>query len=105
MAELVEFKLEDGSTVRIQVPGPSSGVTRASGKSIVRKAGSTLESALDSVRSTFMVINSRFKDLSVNETEITASITLTSEGNLIIGKLGGEATLEVKLKWVKAQDE
>ena len=54
---------------------------------------------MDGVYKSFMAIRSKFKDLKVRETEVTASIKLTSEGNFIIGKVGGEATLEIKLKW------
>lgn len=101
MTEYIEFETADGTKVLIEVATPKHGIAKAGVKDVIRKATAKLEDALGSVKKSFMAVQAQFKEMKADETELTASIKLTSEGNFAIGKVGGEGTLEIKLKWNK----
>ncbi len=91
MKHLVEFPLEDGGSVVIEVDEPeTSGTVRASRGDTLAKAKETLEEALNNVL------------------PVTKSVVekLTTTAGAVIASATAEANFDVTLRWTgKAKDE
>ncbi len=91
MKHLVEFPLEDGGSVVIEVDEPeTSGTVRASRGDTLAKAKETLEEALNNVL------------------PVTKSVgeKLTTTAGAVIASATAEANFDVTLRWTgKAKDE
>lgn len=106
MKHLVEFPLEDGNSVFIEVESDETeGMTPASPLSDVpRKAQQTFEAALDSVRSVASVIVQKVQSLpkSPDEVEVEFSVKMDAAAGAIISTAGVEANFKITLTWKKA---
>jgi len=91
MKHLVEFPLEDGGSVVIEVDEPeTSGTVRASRGDTLAKAKETLEEALNNV-------------LPVTK---SVGVKLTTTAGAVIASATAEANFDVTLRWTgKAKDE
>jgi hypothetical protein len=104
MKQLVEFPLESGGSVIVQVDedNPAIGLERAANAGeIVARAGQTLESALSGIRPAIDSIFSRFKDLvdSPDQIELEFGIKLNTQVGLLITSGSSEANMVVRLQW------
>ncbi|MCL2582206.1 MAG: hypothetical protein FWE35_07100 [Streptosporangiales bacterium] len=101
MAQVVEFGLEDGGTLIVQAAGPDSGggLGLASPDENLRKAGETLESAVDRVVPALESVTGKLKKLSPNGMKVEFGLTLSAESGVILAKAGGEVHLNVTLNW------
>jgi hypothetical protein len=106
MSNYIEYPLEDGSTILVEVE-ERGGVVRASnkpGESIPSQKG--FKAAFASVRSSIKEVMAEFDDLHVEEAEIKFGLKSIGEAGIFaIGKVGGEMNYEVTLKWRKADKQ
>jgi hypothetical protein len=104
MPNYIEYKLEDDSTVLIEVE-ERGGVVKASNKSDESKPSKlNFKQAFASVRMSIKEVMSEFDNLHVEEAEIKFGIKSTGEAGIFaIGKVGGEMNYEVTLKWKKPE--
>jgi hypothetical protein len=106
MADLVEFKLEDGSSVLIETESVSSGaVTR--GRRFTETfvtADKTFEQAFDRLRPATAAIIEKFRSMAQQpeEIEIEFGVSVNVEAGAIIAKTSGEANFRIVLRWTKA---
>jgi hypothetical protein len=104
MPTYVEYNLEDGSTLLVEVE-EQRGIVSATSKPdepIASKLG--FKRAFASVRSSIKEVIAEFDDLHVEEAEIKFGIKSIGEAGIFaIGKVGGEMNYEVTLKWKKTQ--
>lgn len=102
MPNYVEYPLEDGSTILVEVE-ERGGVVKASnkpGEPIPSQKG--FKDAFASVRSSIREVMAEFDDLHVYEGEIKFGLKSIGEAGIFaIGKVGGEMNYEVTLKWKK----
>ena len=106
MKRLIEFPLQDGGTMLIEVDEPESpgGVTRAARPSDVpEKAKETFEDALDKIKPAAQSIITKLRDLSDAPDEIAVEfgIKLNAAAGAFIASAGVEANYTVSLKWIK----
>jgi len=104
MPSYIEYSLDDGSTILIEVE-EHGGVVRAS-----NKLGETTPSKLNfkqafaSARTSIKEVIAEFDDLHIDDAEIKFGLKSIGEaGNIAIGKVGGEINFEVTLKWKKPE--
>jgi hypothetical protein len=106
MADLVEFELEDGSSVLIETETVSGRpVTRGRRPTEMNsKADETFEQALRRVGPTSAAIVERLRDLSQqpDEIEIEFGVKVNAEAGAIIAKTSGEANFRIAVRWKRA---
>lgn len=104
MKQLIEFSLEDGGSILVQVdaPEPEGGVVKAArGGEVLRKAVQTFEEALDKIRPAAGAIISKLRYLAdpPDEIEVEFGLTLNAEAGAFVAAAGAEANYTVKLTW------
>ena len=106
MADVVEFELEDGSSVLIEAESLTSRpVTRgARPTELVSKANETFEQALNRVGPTSAAIVERLSQLAQqpDEIEVEFGIKINAEVGAIIAKTSGEANFRIAVRWKRA---
>jgi hypothetical protein len=110
MKQLIEFSLEDGGTMLVQVdePAPEGGVVRAARPGeIVAKASQTFESALDKIKPAAGAIIAKLRGLAdpPDEIEVEFGLTLNAEAGAFVAAAGAEANYTVKLTWKREASE
>lgn len=104
MTQLIEYPLEDGSTVLVEVdepptPGPKP-VARPG--AVAARAKQTFEQALDNLRPMMKALRKKVNDLSEEEDQIEVKFGIKLSGSVgAVVTAGAEATYEVTLKWSK----
>ncbi len=110
MKHLIEFPLEDGDTVIVEVDVPDGGgglapaggpPTRRLSQRVVEAAGRTFEEALGSVRPAASALLRRLKELRDPPDEITVEfgLILDAEAGAVIASGSVEANFRVTLTW------
>ena len=107
MATYIEYKLDDGSKVLVELEEESGGVVRASRHGLkVVETGKTFSEALSSVRGSIKAIIAEIDALQIEEGEVKFGLKALAEaGVFAVGKVGGEMNYEVTLKWRKPPDK
>lgn len=105
MKRLIEFPLEDGTSMMVEVDEPEEeGLTRVSRRDsgVIERAQQTLEKSLDRVRPAAQFIIEKLRSLhdSPDEIEVQFGLKLNAGSGVILAA-GVEANYTVKLKWVK----
>ena len=106
MKRLVEFSLENGGKVLVEVDGsvPEGSVVRAARPGeIADRAKDTFEDALDKIKPAAQSIIEKLRGLSdePDEIEVEFGIKLSAEAGAFIAAVGAEANYSVTLKWKK----
>jgi hypothetical protein len=110
MKQLIEFPLEGGGSILVQVdePTPEGGVVRAARPGeIVAKASQTFESALDKIKPAAGAIISKLRGLAdpPDEIEVEFGLTMNAEAGAFVAAAGAEANYTVKLTWKREASE
>lgn len=103
MRRLVEFPLEDGTSVWVEVeemerPGP---VPAARGESVPERARQTFEAALEKVRPLAEAVVRQLRALAdpPDEVEVEFGLKLNAEAGAVLAAAGTEAHYKVTLTW------
>ena len=103
MKRLVEFPLEDGGTilVEVDVPEEMGMVPAARGLDVSDKARQTFEAAMDKVRPAAQVIIGKLRTLHdpPDEIEVEFGLKMNAEAGAIVAAGGVEANYKVTLTW------
>ncbi len=103
MKKLVEFPLEDGGTilVEVDVPEEMGMVPAARGLDVSDKARQTFEAAMDKVRPAAQVIIGKLRTLHdpPDEIEVEFGLKMSAEAGAIFAAGGVEANYKVTLTW------
>jgi Trypsin-co-occurring domain 1 len=105
MKRLVEFRLEDGSTILVESEEPESrggAVVRGVGpNAMAEKAEQTFESALTKIKPVAAALIAKMRDLSdvPEEVGIEFGIKLGAKTGAFIASADAEATFKVTLTW------
>ena len=110
MKQLIEFPLEDGGSILVQVdePAPEGVVVRASrAGDVVKKASQTFESALDKIKPAAGAIIAKLRGLHdpPDEIEVEFGLTLSAEAGAFVAAAGAEANYTVKLTWKREEEK
>jgi hypothetical protein len=106
MKRFVEFPLEDGGTILVEVDEPESvrGTARvARDTKTIEKAKQTFESALDKIKPTANAVISKLRDLHDSPDEVTVEfgLKLNGEAGVVFAAASVEANYKVTLTWKK----
>ena len=107
MKHLIEFPLEDGSSILVEVDEAEGlgGVVRASRvvDDTIQKAGQTFEAALDKVKPAAAAIIAKLRSLhdAPDEVEVQFGLKLSADAGAFVASAGVEANYTVTLKWKK----
>ncbi len=103
MKQLIEFPLEDGTSIVMEVDEEQAGATRVSREpgEIVAKATQTFEAAMDRLRPMAQEIIGKLRDIkeSPDEVNVEFGLKFSATAGVIIAGMGSEATLKISLKW------
>jgi hypothetical protein len=108
MKHLVEFPLQDGGGIVIEVDEPESqGTIRAGREGVIAQAKETFEEALDHVLPVAKSLAEKLHN-TVNrpdEIEISFGVKLNTQVGAIIAAVNGEANFSVKMHWAEKEEE
>jgi len=104
LKHFVEFKMEDGSTIIIEVDEPETGgTTRASRRpgEIAEEAKVTFEHALNKIRPATEKVITSLRGLAQkpDEIEMEFGFSLNAVAGVVIASAGTEANYKVTLRW------
>ena len=106
MKRLIEFPLQDGSSILVEVDEPETpgNVVRAARPGeVMEKAHQTLDDALDKITPGAQMVVSKLRGLHDEPDEIAVEfgIKLSAVAGAFIASAGIEANYKVTLKWSK----
>ncbi|RME42126.1 MAG: hypothetical protein D6796_14850 [Caldilineae bacterium] len=103
MKRLVEFPLEDGSTILVEVDAPAEPgmVSATRGGDTVARAQQTFEAALDRVRPAAQTIIQKLRALHdpPDEIGVEFGLKMSAEAGAFVAAAGVEANYKVTLTW------
>lgn len=103
MKHLVEYPLNDGSTVVIEVDEPASDDTEyvGRGEELLTKAKETLEDAIQKILPAAKAVVEKVKNIETDadEIEIAFGVRLNSTFSVLISSVSAEANFDVTLRW------
>jgi predicted RNase H-like HicB family nuclease len=105
---LVEFPLEDGGSIVVEVDEPeTSGTIRAGRGDTIEKARETLEEALNKVLPAAKSVVEKLHTMgnAPDEIEVTFGVKLTTVAGAVIASASVEANFDVTLRWVGKTQE
>lgn len=107
MPTYIEYKLDDDSTVLVELEEETSGVVRASRNGLkVVESGKNFSEAFSSIRGSIKAILAELDALQIEEGEVKFGLKALAEaGVFAVGKVGGEMNYEVTLKWKKPPEK
>jgi hypothetical protein len=108
MKRLIEFPLEDGSSMLVEVDEPESagGVVKAArGSDVVEKSQKTFEEAMDKVKPAAAAIIAKLRTLhdAPDEIEVQFGLKLSAAAGAFLASAGVDANYSVTLKWKKEE--
>jgi hypothetical protein len=100
VAEIVRFRVDDGSSVLVEVDDDAFGVERVSRSADgIIEAGRRLTDALGSVRAAAQASVDVLRTLGPDALELQFGVKLAGEAGAIIAKTSAEGHFSVKLSW------
>lgn len=108
MKRLIEFPLENGGSILVEVDEPrADGGTMRSARptEIVEKAKQTFETALEKIRPAASAIITKLRDLSepADQIGVEFGIKLSAEAGVVLASAGVEANYTVTLTWKRKE--
>lgn len=105
MKRLVEFPLEDGTTMLVEIEETDQGglVKASRADDVIVKAQMTLEKSLEKVKPAAQFVIQQLRKLhdSPDEIELVFGLKLSADAGAVLASAGAEANYTVTLKWVK----
>lgn len=102
MKHLVEFRLDEGSSIVVEVDEPElAGTIRATRGDTIAKAKETLEDALNKVlpATKSIVEKLRGMDNIPDEVEVSFGVKLTTTAGAVIASACAEANFDITIRW------
>jgi hypothetical protein len=106
MKRYVDFPLEGGEKVRVEVSGDEGRVTRGDPKDVIEPTTLAFETALAKLKPICSAIVKQAKELAEQPEEFSVEfgVKLSAEAGVIIASTAAEANLKVSVKWKKQED-
>lgn len=108
MKRLIEFKMDDGSAIIVEVSEPEiGGTTRASRRpgEIAEEAKETFEHALNKIRPATEKVIQTLRGLvqKPDEIEMEFGFSMSAEAGVVIASASTEANYKVTLRWTSKE--
>lgn len=107
MKRFVEFPLESGGTLVVEVDEPGSGpVVRGGPVDAVERASRTFESALHSVRGAAVTLLEQMRDLprQPESVQVQFGVKLSGKLGAVLTTVSGEANFVLQMTWNRQHD-
>ena len=111
MLQLVEFPVEGGGAIVVEVTGPAfadRGPTRGFGRpgELTVRASDTFQEAFSRIQPAAGAAIARLRDLvdPPDEIELEFGIQLTAEFGAVVAKASGDANFRVLMRWTRSRD-
>ncbi|NES06555.1 MAG: hypothetical protein F6K22_29310 [Okeania sp. SIO2F4] len=103
MKQIVEFPLEDGDSILIEVDAPPQPVDDRIGRvdDVARKANKSFDAAMEKIKPVANTIIKKVRSMNepADEVEVKFGIKLSAEMGAIIASGEAEVNYEITLKW------
>lgn len=99
MKQLVEYELEDGTAILVEVDLPEAGIERAGRGDQVIKAKERFKEALEHVKPIAQTVISTLSSITADEIGVDFGIKLGAKAGTIIASADTEANFTVRLTW------
>ena len=108
MKRLIEFPLEDGGSIVVEVdePEPPGGVVRAARPGeVAEKARQSFEAAMERIRPVAGTLIAKLRGLHdpPDEVEVEFGLKMSAEAGAVVAAAGAEANYKVTLTWKREQ--
>ena len=104
MKQLVEYELEDGGTILVEVYLPEAGLERAGRGDQIVKAKERFADALEHIKPVAQTVFSKLGSLSADEIGVEFGIKLGTKAGIIIASADTEANFTVRLTWKRTNE-
>jgi hypothetical protein len=108
MKRLVEFPLEEGGSILVQIDEPDTGGTiRAGRDETIEKAKDTFEDALNRVLPAAKSVVEKLQSMASrpDEIEVNFGITLSAKAGAFVASTGADANFGVTVRWTRPSKE
>jgi hypothetical protein len=108
MKHLVEFPLEAGGSIVVEVDEPErEGTIRAGREDVIERGRETFEAALDKVLPVTRTVVERLRSIAHNpdEIEVTFGVNLSTMAGAVIASATAEANFGVTVRWTGTHKE
>jgi hypothetical protein len=109
MKRLVEFALEDGTTMLVEIEEPEQGglVKASRSDEVIAKAHQTLEKSLEKVKPAAQFVIQKLRELhdAPEEVQVSFGLKLSAEAGAVLASGSAEANYTVTLKWLKEKEK
>ncbi len=99
MKQLVEYEIEDESTIIVEVDLPEASIERAGRGDQIIKAKERFGDALEQIKPVAQAVFSKLGSLSADEIGVEFGIKLGAKAGVIIASADTEANFTVSLTW------
>lgn len=101
MSRVVEWPLDGGETIRVEVADEDLGPERV-GRSPVGVVGETLEHGLRRLRPAISAVVGQMRDAGApDRVTVRFGVKVTVAAGAVIAKSGGEANFEISVEWAR----
>jgi Trypsin-co-occurring domain 1 len=108
MKRLVEFPLEEGGSIVVEIDEPETGGTvRAGREDTIEKARETFEDALNKVLPVTKTVVEKLRSMTSkpDEIEVTFGVNLSTMAGAVIASASAEANFSVTVRWTGTHNE
>lgn len=108
MKHLVEFPLEEGGSIVVEIDEPETGGTvRAGREDKIEQARETFEDALDKVLPATKTVIEKLRSMASrpDEIEVTFGVKLSTLAGVVIASACAEANFGVTMHWTGKKEE
>src|SRR5215467_14300770 len=108
MKHLVEFPLEEGGSIVVEIDEPETGGTvRADREDKIEKARETFEDALNKVLPVTKTVVKKLRDMESrpDEIEVTFGVNLSTMAGAVIASASAAANFSVTVRWTREDKE
>lgn len=103
MARLVEFEMQDGGSIVVEVDESVAGPELASTPGeIAGKAAQSFEQAAQRIKAIAGTVLSQVKELGPEAVSVELGIKFSAEAGAILAKTAGEGNCKITLSWKKS---
>lgn len=104
MSEIVEFELQSGEVVYLEVAGGEGASPMSLEEGAIRKASETFEAALEKVKPAARAVVQAFRELNEpDEIGLEFGIQFKTEANVFVLTGEANASFKLSLKWKNAK--
>ena len=104
MKQLIEYLLEDGNAILIEVDLPEAGIERAGRGDQVIKAKEHFASAIEQIKPVAHTVIATLRNLAADEIGVDFGIKLSANAGAIIASANTEANFTVRLTWKRTHE-